>query len=56
VQGLQGWFVAANWYDQAPASTVALLATLAQLGGAPAPLLVPLLQYSEGGVPKVLAF
>ena len=56
VNGFSGWFVPANWYDVAPASTVALLSTLAQLSGAASPLLVPVLQYTEAGTQKVLAF
>jgi hypothetical protein len=56
VSGLSRWFIPANWYDQAPSTTVALLSTLAQLADAPPPLLVPVLQINDGGAPRIVAF
>ena len=56
VNGLSRWFIPANWYDQAPSATVALLSTLAQLADAPQPLLVPVLQINDSGAPRIIAF
>lgn len=55
--GIGGWFEQFAWTNRAPSFAVALLSSLGQLAGTPAPLLVPVAQVrGANGVLRVLAF